>query len=148
MAALLPIAAATAFALAMIATRKLTQTETSVSQIAMATVVMIVGTMPFMPFIWVTPTVADLGVMAGLGILSVALHLAFVEAFRHAPVAVVAPFDYIALCWAVLLGYLFWDEFPDLGVWAGIAIIVSSGLYVLYREIRISATPDRAVTHP
>jgi drug/metabolite transporter (DMT)-like permease len=148
MAALLPVAAATAFALAMIATRKLTQTETTMSQIFMATVVMIAGTIPFLPFVWVTPTIADFMVLAGIGVLSVALHLAFVEAFRHAPVAVVAPFDYISLCWAVLFGYLFWDEFPDLIVWGGIVVIVSSGLYVLYREIRISATPDRAITHP
>jgi drug/metabolite transporter (DMT)-like permease len=146
--ALLPVAAATAFALAMIATRKLTQTETNVSQIAMATLVVIVGTVPFMPFVWIMPTAIDLMIMAGLGVMSVALHLAFVEAFRLAPVAVVAPFDYIALVWAVLFGYLFWGEFPDLIVWAGIAIIVGSGLYVLYREIRVSASPDRAVTHP
>jgi len=147
-AALLPIAAAFAFALAMVATRKLTQTETSISQIAMATIVMIAGTIPFMPFVWITPTIIDLAVMCGLGILSIAQHLAFVEAFRHAPVAVVAPFDYVAMVWAVLLGYLFWDEFPVPIVWGGIAIIVASGLYVLYREIRVSATPDPAVTHP
>ena len=55
-------------------------------------------------------------------------------AYRKAPTAVVAPFDYTAMIWGLLLGLLFWGETPDLGMIAGAAIIAASGLYILYRS--------------
>ena len=56
------------------------------------------------------------------------------QAFRMADAALVAPFDYTAMLWAVLFGYMIWGELPDPATWAGTAIIVSSGLFILFRE--------------
>ncbi|MCP4288228.1 MAG: DMT family transporter [Gammaproteobacteria bacterium] len=73
------------------------------------------------------------------------------HAFRLGPVAVISPFEYSALIWASLLGYLLWDELPDRFTLIGAAIVVASGLYIIYREtIKIgrarpqlpSMTPD------
>jgi len=55
-------------------------------------------------------------------------------AFRRASPAVVAPFDYVHLLWAVLYGYWFWSYLPAGRTWAGAAVIIGSGLFVLYRE--------------
>lgn len=59
-------------------------------------------------------------------------------AFRRASVAVVAPFDYTHMIWAVVYGLAFWDYLPGWRVWVGAAIIVLSGLYILLREGRLN----------
>jgi drug/metabolite transporter (DMT)-like permease len=55
-------------------------------------------------------------------------------AFRRASVAVVAPFDYTHMIWAVVYGLVFWGYLPGWRVWAGAAIIMASGLFILLRE--------------
>jgi drug/metabolite transporter (DMT)-like permease len=57
-----------------------------------------------------------------------------VKAFRTAPVGAVAPFQYVELLWAALIGFAFWQEVPAANVWIGAVIVVASGLYVIWRE--------------
>ena len=57
-------------------------------------------------------------------------------AYRHAPVSVLAPFDYTGLIWGALLGWLIWREQPDPPVWIGAAIVALAGLYITRREAR------------
>ena len=59
-----------------------------------------------------------------------------IEAFRRGEAALVAPFKYSSLLWATLFGYLFWTELPDRITLFGAAIVVMSGLYIIYRETR------------
>jgi drug/metabolite transporter (DMT)-like permease len=59
-------------------------------------------------------------------------------AFRRASAAVVAPFDYVHMLWAVVYGWWFWSYLPDSRTWVGSGIIIASGLFVLYREHRIA----------
>ena len=56
------------------------------------------------------------------------------QSFRVAPAAIVAPFDYTALIWASLLGWLLWNEVPELWTYVGAAVIVASGIYIVIRE--------------
>jgi drug/metabolite transporter (DMT)-like permease len=65
------------------------------------------------------------------------------EAFRQAPTAVVAPFDYTAMIWAVPLGYLVFDSVPSGQVIAGAAIIAGAGLFILYRETKLGLKKPR-----
>jgi len=105
---------------------------------ASATVATIVGTVaasPFVPLEWVMPTslwhfvlFVGMGVMAGTG------HYFLTIAYSQAPAAVVSPFNYTQLIGAAVLGYLIFDESPDVWTWAGAAVIIASGLYVGYRE--------------
>lgn len=63
-------------------------------------------------------------------------------ALKFAPSATLAPLHYSEIVAAVALGYLIFGDFPNPLTWAGIAVIVSSGLYVIHRE-RISARAKR-----
>ena len=56
------------------------------------------------------------------------------NAYRHGRPYIIAPFEYIFLIWAVILGWFIWSEKVDLKTWTGIAIIVSAGIFILYRE--------------
>ncbi len=57
-----------------------------------------------------------------------------IECMRHGELSVVAPFRYVAIVWALLLGYAIWGDVPNLLAMIGIVVLVGSGLYILHRE--------------
>ncbi|MCF3639762.1 DMT family transporter [Rhizobium sp. TRM95111] len=71
-----------------------------------------------------------------LGSLSGYAHLLVVRAFRLAPLSLLAPFQYFEIISATVLGYAVFGDFPTPGKWLGIGIIVSSGLFIIWREQR------------
>ena len=75
--------------------------------------------------------------MVLLGLSGTFGQLMLTGAFRRASVAVIAPLDYTHMIWAVIYGYLFWGHLPGVSTWAGTAVIVGSGLYIIFREHRI-----------
>lgn len=78
----------------------------------------------------------DLGLVALVGGIAVVGHLSLTRGFSIAPVGVVAPFEYSALVWASLIGFLVWGHVPGAMTLYGAAIIVLSGLYLTSREAR------------
>lgn len=75
-----------------------------------------------------------LGLLLILGSLSGYAHLLVVRAFRMAPLSLLAPFQYFEIISATILGYALFGDFPNLWKWVGIAIIVGSGLFIIWRE--------------
>lgn len=93
---------------------------------------------------WRWPVGDDLYVFLGLGGLSAIIGYSISQAYRSAPAATIAPFEYVGMPLAVLWGWLFWRELPGGATWLGIALIVGSGLYVFLRErIRRRAVATR-----
>ncbi|GAB4356617.1 MAG: DMT family transporter [Oricola sp.] len=91
------------------------------------------------PFAWTPVRAGDLWLFAGIALFGTAGITMMTQAFRFAPAAVVAPLDYTALIWATLMGWLFWDEIPDLLTYAGAAVIIASGVFIVWRESRANA---------
>ncbi len=92
--------------------------------------------LPVIPFLWVAPRSED-AISWGLFFLfSTAGQIFAVAAFRYGPAAMVALFQYAAIITATAFGFLVFGDFPDAFTWAGIAIIVASGMYVALRERR------------
>ncbi|XHC11562.1 DMT family transporter [Labrenzia sp. ac12] len=87
-----------------------------------------------MPFVWVQPHAEDIWLFLGIALFGTAGITLMTQAFRFAPAAVVAPFDYTALLWATLLGWLLWGEIPDIATYVGAAIIIASGIAIVLRE--------------
>ncbi|CDZ72969.1 Possible transporter, RarD family, DMT superfamily [Neorhizobium galegae bv. orientalis] len=69
-----------------------------------------------------------------LGSISGYMHLLVVRAFRLAPLSLLAPFQYFEIISATVLGYALFGDFPTASKWFGIAIIVASGLFIIWRE--------------
>jgi drug/metabolite transporter (DMT)-like permease len=69
-----------------------------------------------------------------LGFIGAAGQFCMIKAFERAPVSLLAPFDYMALIWATLLGFLVFGDLPGMGTILGAVIIVLSGLYLIRRE--------------
>jgi drug/metabolite transporter (DMT)-like permease len=79
------------------------------------------------------------------GLMSALTFLMFTEAFRRTPAGVLAPFQYLEIIGATFVGYVFFNDFPDLVTWIGTAIILGSGLYVFHREGRAAPAPPDAM---
>ena len=88
------------------------------------------------PFVWVTPGLKDLGLFAFAGVFGSLGVMFITHAFRLGPAAVISPFEYSALLWATLLGFMLWGELPDTMTLFGAGIVISSGLYMIYRETK------------
>lgn len=92
------------------------------------------GSMQFLLRAWVWPAPGDWPSLIGLGVMSAAVGYCLSQAYRLADAATVAPYEYVGLPLAVFWGWLIWSDLPDLAVWAGMALIAGSGLFVFLRE--------------
>lgn len=76
----------------------------------------------------------DGGIIAGVGLCGTLAQVALTEAFRRGEASLVAPLEYTALLWAVLLDVALWGVLPQAPTWLGAAIIIASGAYLLRHE--------------
>jgi len=134
--ALLPLSAALAYAVSMLVGRKLTRDLSTAAIMFWPSVGAVLVTAVMIPAQWQTPGLPDAGVFLLMGIIGTAGMSLITQGYRHAPAAVIAPFDYTVLVWGVIFGWFFWRDIPAPNVWAGAAILVASGLYILHRETR------------
>jgi drug/metabolite transporter (DMT)-like permease len=136
--ALVLVAAALCYALMMITARRYGGREHLWAMVFYMTVVPFVLTAAALPWVWQTPHPWHWLGFWGSGVFGVGATAFITLAFRFAPAAIAAPFDYSAMLWAVLLGWWFWGELPDVWVWVGSVLIIGSGLAVAYMERRTS----------
>jgi drug/metabolite transporter (DMT)-like permease len=81
------------------------------------------------------PSLIEVGSIAALGLIGYAAHALILRAFALAPAGVLAPFGYLEVVTATILGYAIWGDLPGLMTWAGIALIVGAGIYSAHREM-------------
>ena len=77
--------------------------------------------------------------MRGVGLIATGCHLLVTYAYRLASIGILAPFQYVEIIGATILGLAVFNEFPDPVTWFGIAIIVASGMYMFHREAKLTA---------
>ena len=133
------------FAIALIITKILGQTESSVTIITYVSLLMVpISAIPAV-LVWQTPSLVQIGVMLIMGILGTSAQLLMTQALKEGETHVVMPFDFTKMIWAVLLGLLVFQEIPGIYTWLGVGMIFSSAFYIGYREhiVRISGTGDR-----
>ncbi|MGO4125497.1 DMT family transporter [Inquilinus sp. YAF38] len=142
--------ATAAYALSMVLMRLYSRTETNASMIFYATIVIVAVAGVQMPFVWVTPTWKDAGLLAVLGLLGGIGAIMMAQAYRVATPSIVVPFEYTGMIWGVGLGFMLWGDVPDLWIWVGSAVVVASGLYILHRETRTRSpvSPPAGATDP
>ena len=100
---------------------------------------------------WQTPYLHEYAYFVAGGFIVLTLAFVSTNVYSNVEATLVAPFEYVALPTAVIWGILIWDDWPDLNAWVGIALIVGSGLFVIYRENAkdqevVASVPMRAST--
>lgn len=138
-AAVAVLVAAFCYACQAITARKLSATESTLS----LSFYVIVGPMVVSMGIldsetWLRPDMAGWILFLGAGVCSVLAWIGLVNGYRAASPALLAPFEYLALVGGAIAGFLIWDEVPDIWVVVGALIIVASGLFVVYRDVRVN----------
>ncbi len=83
--------------------------------------------------------------LLGIGLFAVTSHMLIVIAFSMAPASILAPFQYIEIVSATILGLVLFSDFPDLTKWIGISIIIGSGIYIFLREQRLERLARKVV---
>ena len=136
-AALLPVGAAVVYAFLMVSSRWVDPRESVWTLLLWLTGTGAVLSALIVPFVWVPLNSDHVWLFLGLAVFGTAGMTMMSQAFRMAPAAVVAPFDYTALIWATGLGFLIWGDIPDLATYVGAAVIIASGIYLIWRESRI-----------
>jgi drug/metabolite transporter (DMT)-like permease len=140
-AALLPLVSALCSALYHLTTRVLARSEDPASTLYFIALVGGAGLSLAVPFFW-TPLTLPLALgLLVVGTLGTIGHFFIIRAFQLVPASTLSPFMYVYLVWAVVLGWLVFDDLPDLATLAGALVILGSGLYVWRHSGREAETP-------
>lgn len=83
---------------------------------------------------WVWPATPDLWIFGALGITAGTVGYSMSQAYRLAAAATIAPFEYLLMIYALFWGWTIFGEWPAPTVFAGAAIIIASGIYIVWRE--------------
>ena len=115
--------------------RKLAATESSFSLAFYVTAAPLVASAFILPENYIAPTNSAWVLFILAGLFSALAWVGIVGGYRRAPPVVLAPFEYTGLVGAAIAGYLIWGEVPDRWVIIGGLIIISGGIYIVYREV-------------
>ena len=115
-------------------TRRIGSTERSATLILYPLLANVVVAASMLYFVYSPMPFADLAKMAGIGMLGMLGQYLIITAYRAAPAAFVAPFQYSQMLWAIFYGYLWFGETPEVYVYIGASVIILAGLLIVWRE--------------
>lgn len=135
-AVILPMLTAVCYAFYQILTRIAARTDDTMTSLFWTSVFGVVVTSVAVPFFWTTPDLIGWILMVVLGAVYGLGHYLLIRALEISPASTLAPFLYTQIIWATLFGFFIFDHFPDVYTFAGLAILIGSGLYIWRREMR------------
>ncbi len=138
------LGAAACYAVAAVAGRLASRTDSAESLILWMMVMMAVGAGVLAWPQWVPIRAEDTALLLGLAVTGFIGQLAITEAFRHGQASAVAPYEYSALAWGAGLDWLIWQSLPGATVWMGAGVVIASGLFLLRHESRLAKTEVEA----
>ena len=147
LAALAVLLAAAMYAASAITVRLLARTDSTQAMMVWLMLLMAAGAGALAWPQWQPVRVEHAWLILGIGIAGGIGQYAVTEAFRLGEASLIAPLEYTALVYGVILDVTLWGVLPDAMTWLGAAIIVGSGLYLLRRERAVAAAPA-VVTPP
>ena len=149
--AALGLAGAAFAALAMITVRKLCETErtsTIVTWFSGSATLLSLLTLPLGLYLpgqaWVMPDVFTAGLLVLIGLAGGVGQILLTQSYRFADASTIAPFDYVNMLWAILIGWLVFSETPVREVVLGALIVIAAGIFVIYREHKLGLDRTKA----
>lgn len=134
-AALYSVAAMMFYAAYALMTRMLTATDSPAGMLILSGIVATIAMTPAGVSVWVMPQdLLHWVLLLATGLFGSVGHFFFILAHRHAPASLLSPFIYSQIVWMVGLGYFVFSDIPTVSTFVGASVVVSSGLYILYRE--------------
>ena len=118
----------------LIVTRKLHNSDHPLLTLLITGVVGAIIGSAIMPYIWVQPTITEWYMMFAIGFFASIGHLLLILSLRYADASKLAPFGYFEIITNIIIGYYFFNHFPDSYTFIGLFIIICSGIYILRRS--------------
>jgi drug/metabolite transporter (DMT)-like permease len=150
-AAFISLAATICYGFYAVITRIVSRVDSNQTSLFYANFIGALVMLPVIPFVWQPPANWLIALMLAMtGVLGSTGHFFLIAGHKLAPASVLSPFIYTQLIWVVILGYVVFDHVPTGWTMAGAAMVISSGLYLLYRERQVgkSTTSEAAVEGP
>jgi len=135
--ALVVLASATCAAFAQIAVKSMSGRESTAAIVFYFSATATGLSLLTAPFGWVWPSGRDLGLLIGAGLVGGVGQIILTSSYRYADAGVLAPFTYVSMLWAILIGYFVFDEVPSGQMLAGAALIIAAGVAIALRERRL-----------
>ena len=123
----------------LIITRKLHDSDNPLLTLLLTGIVGAVLGSLIMPTVWVSPTITEWYMMFAIGFFASLGHLFIILSLRYADASKLAPFGYFEIVTSIIIGYYFFNHFPDSWTFLGLFIIISSGIYIFRREHKIKS---------
>ena len=120
----------------LIVTRKLHNSDSPLLTLLLTGVVGVIISSMIMPTVWVQPTITEWYMMFAIGFFASIGHLFLILSLKYADASKLAPFSYFEILTNIIIGYFFFNHFPDYWHFLGLFIIISSGTYIFKREIQ------------
>ncbi|MEP2704829.1 MAG: DMT family transporter [Roseibium sp.] len=155
--AMLGFVAAIFAALATITVRKLCETErtsTIVTWFAGSATVLTLLTLPagwvWTSQAWIVPDLETAGLLCLIGLAGGVGQILLTQSYRYADASTIAPFDYVNMLWAIVVGWVIFSETPVPEVVLGALIVIAAGVFVIYREhkLGLDRTKSRRASTP
>jgi drug/metabolite transporter (DMT)-like permease len=150
-AAFLSLASTVCYSFYAVITRIVSRVDSNQTSLFYANFIGALVMLPVIPFVWQPPANWLIAFMlAMIGVFGSAGHYFLIAGHKLAPASELSPFIYTQLIWVVILGYLVFDHVPNGWTTAGAAMVIGSGLYLLYRERKLgkSTTSEAAIEGP
>ncbi|MBA5777739.1 DMT family transporter [Stappia sp. F7233] len=142
--AIFAFAAACFMSLASVFVRNLTSTERTATIVLWFSALTSLFSLLTLPFGWVVPDAGDALVLVMIGLLGGIGQILLTQSYRYAEASTIAPFEYTTMLWALLVGWLLFEEVPTVEVLLGAAIVISAGIFVIFRERRLGLDRSKA----
>ncbi len=120
----------------LIITRKLHSTDNPLLTLLYTGVVGAIIASFFVPIVWTSPTNDQWILLGIMGIFACIGHLLLIYSLKFADASKLAPFGYFEIITNIVLGYYFFNDFPDIWTFIGLLIIISSGIYIFRKELK------------
>ncbi|MCD9147235.1 DMT family transporter [Pseudophaeobacter flagellatus] len=97
-----------------------------------------------LPFGWVIPDPTTLALLIGAGLLGGVAQILITSSYRFAPASMLAPYDYVSMLFAIIIGYLWFEELPTMVMLAGATLVICGNILVIWRESRLGLVRGKA----
>ncbi|MDW6021248.1 DMT family transporter [Mesorhizobium sp. BAC0120] len=131
---LLVLSAACLWGLSIVLLRKIALQEKTIVQMVLNNGFSLLTAGLPLTLLWMTPSLSQVVLLAATGLVAGFAQFTLYEGMKRAPASVIAPFEYTALVWAFLLGFLIWGDVPRSEVFVGASMIVGAGLIIIAGE--------------
>lgn len=137
-------------ALAMLFVRRLVKTESTQTIVLYFSIISALAALASAPFGWIEPTARQAALLITAGCIGGVAQILMTEGYRHAEASVLAPFEYVSMIVAIIIGYAAFDEVPTVNTLAGASIVIAAGVFIIWRERRLGLErgPIKAVANP